>query len=166
MSMKYAFLLSILALQQTDQASFVVKTKSNDALDRILHLELQSNPLPTTAPTVTPYDPLQTYCIDNSTLVYGLDNLVIIQESLINCLSTFDALIYPGLEYGKEVIVNTTFYVNNLVAITEIDSSVEFDFSYPHIGSTFVFKCPLYGMLCTIKIDNILNREVHFLKLF
>lgn len=71
------------------------------------------------------------YCIDNSTVVYTYEGVPSIVGTFINCLKTVqDAMIAPYYDTGVRINVSTEVFLNNLINIDEVSSSVTLDFFF------------------------------------
>lgn len=98
----------------------------NPRIEGIFQQVLESNspaPLLLSTSTVQP----ENYC-NNNTIYYDFQGNVLIQQTLADCIATFDALTYPGLQYGQTEFINITYFINNLISIEEVSNSVTLDF--------------------------------------
>jgi hypothetical protein len=74
----------------------------------------------------------RTFCVNSSDLVWNsMTNQPSIIGTFIKCLENVqDAMIAPYYEDSLPINVSTQIYLNNLIQINEISSSVELDFQF------------------------------------
>jgi len=71
------------------------------------------------------------YCVNESTLVYDYENEPSIVGTFVNCLRTVqDAMIAPYYDLGSRINVSTEVFLNNLISIDEVSSTVTVDFFF------------------------------------
>lgn len=74
------------------------------------------------------HQPAHQYCVNESSLVYALNNEISIIDTLVVCLQNIgDSLLFPGYRTGKTVNVSTQVTLNNLISVDELSDSVNLD---------------------------------------
>jgi hypothetical protein len=70
----------------------------------------------------------QKYCVNDSTVVYNYENVPSVIGTLINCLNAVqDGLLAPFYETGSRINVSTEIFLNNLISVDEVSSTVSLD---------------------------------------
>lgn len=73
----------------------------------------------------------QNYCVDESSLVYTYENEPSIVGTFVECLKTVqDAMIAPYYDTGVRINVSTEVFLNNLIDVDEVSSTVTLDFFF------------------------------------
>ena len=68
------------------------------------------------------------YCVNESTIVYGLGGQPSIVGTLVNCLRNVqDGLTSPYYSTGKRINVSTEVFLNNLISVNEVSNTVSLD---------------------------------------
>jgi hypothetical protein len=68
------------------------------------------------------------YCVNDSTIVYNYENDASIIGTFINCLDAVqDGLVAPYYDLGGRINVSTEMFLNNLIAVDEVESTVTLD---------------------------------------
>lgn len=92
--------------------------------------------VPSAIPTSSSYYYLQDdsasqheFCVNETTLVYGMNNRVSITDTIVQCLLTLkDGQLFPGYITQTMVNVSVQVVLNNLVSIDPLSDSVTIDF--------------------------------------
>ena len=87
---------------------------------------------------------ISNYCVNESTLVYDYENEPSIVGTFVNCLRTVqDAMIAPYYDLGSRINVSTEVFLNNLISIDEVSSTVTIDFFFKTywVVRPFLFFC-------------------------
>jgi len=85
------------------------------------HYQLESSVTPPQAQSITPI-------CNNNTVYFDFQGNVLVEKTIVNCVNSFDALLYPGLAFGTVETVNITIYINNLISIQEVSNTASLDF--------------------------------------
>ena len=92
---------------------------------------------------------ITTYCVNESTVVYDYEIEPSIIGTFVNCLKTVqDAMIAPYYDTGARINVSTEVFLNNLISIDEVSSTVTMDFFF-----------------YTVWVSNLSNFVIFFLSL-
>lgn len=79
------------------------------------------------------------YCVNESTLAYDYENNPSIIGTFVNCLRTVqDAMIAPYYDLGSRINVSTEVFLNNLISIDEVSSTVTVDFFFKTFWVSFL----------------------------
>lgn len=83
------------------------------------------------------------YCINESTVVYDYEKEPSIIGTFVNCLRTVqDAMIAPYYDTGVRINVSTEVFLNNLISIDEVSSTVTMDFFFNTIWVSTQYTSP------------------------
>ena len=88
---------------------------------------------------------IQEYCINESSVVYNYEGAPSIVGTLVNCLENIqDEMIAPYYDTTQRVNVSTEVFLNNLVNVDEVSSTVTFDFFFNTIWVSLAVKRMTY----------------------
>jgi len=99
----------------------ISKSQKLDHRNRQYHSESISSQAQTSSSTTV------AIC-NNDTVYFDFQGNVLAEKTIVNCINSFDSLLYPGLAYGSIETVNITIYINNLISIQEVSNTVSLDF--------------------------------------
>lgn len=108
------------------------------------------------------------YCVNESSVVWINERQPSIIGTFVNCLIyTQDAMIAPYYTTAKIINVSTEIFLNNLIKVDEVTSTVTLDFFFVTYWVSSVHICTLYNVhYCMLHINTYCISNSHNSLLF
>lgn len=91
---------------------------------------------------------IPTYCIDESKVVYNYEGVPSVIGTFINCLKGVgDAMIAPYYDTKMQINVSTEVFLNNLINVDEVSSTVTVDLFFNILWVNCFFLITICSMV-------------------